>query len=219
MAIVDEESRGSFPDPALFGLTGFEQMRAFLTGHAPTPPLGYLLGLKPTEVGTGSCVFSMPASGWLLPPQGLLYAGILAPLVDAALGCAVQTTLPPATPYTTFELSISLLRPATTDSQTISTRAEVIFGGKTMALADAFVRDANGRSLAHASSRCFIFPSMEVPSAPPVVDPVEEPAFASPHPYEREPEGEVLPLEIWQSMSGLEIMKAHIAGTSVAARL
>ena len=47
----------------------------------------------------------MPVTDWLLFPQGVVSGATLGILVDAPLGCAVQTALPPATPFTTAEIS------------------------------------------------------------------------------------------------------------------
>ena len=71
-----------------------------------------LTGMELTEVGLGTSTFSMPASRWLLSPQGLISVGTLAILADAPLGCAVQSALPAMTAYATSELSLRLLRPA-----------------------------------------------------------------------------------------------------------
>ncbi len=57
----------------------------------------------------------MPASGWLAASNGLITGGTLAILADIAFGCSVETELPPGTPYTTAELSLSFLRPARPD--------------------------------------------------------------------------------------------------------
>lgn len=205
-----EEPRGEFPDPAKFmALSGIEQIRSFLTGHGPRPPLSYLTGMLPTEAGFGTSVFTMPATEWLLPPQGLFYGGLLAILADGPLGCAIQTTLPPGTPYTTADLSISMVRPAGAGGTLIS-RGRTVHVGRSLGLSEASVTDDRGRLIAHSSSRCYIFPSFEVPE-PGVLEEWREPTFDTPHPYERPVEGEVLETEIWEEMDGLQIMKSLIA--------
>jgi uncharacterized protein (TIGR00369 family) len=68
------------------------------------------------EVDNGRAVFQ----GISLPqdynPLGTVHGGWFATLLDAALGCAVQTTLPAGRSYTTAELSMNIVRPA---SQTL----------------------------------------------------------------------------------------------------
>ncbi|HEX2240817.1 MAG TPA: PaaI family thioesterase [Actinomycetota bacterium] len=209
--IWEEPPRGEFPDPAKFmALSGLEQMRSFLTGHGPRPPISYLTGMRPTDAGFGTSVFTMPATDWLLPPQGLLYAGPLAILADGPLGCAIQTTLPPATPYTTADLSLSMVRPARSIG-TLIARGRTIHVGNSLGLSEVFVEDDRGRLIAHGTSRCYIFPSFEAPNAAPL-DEWTEPEFDTPHPYERPVDGEVLAPEIWEEMDGLQLLKAQIAG-------
>ncbi|MFN2524767.1 MAG: PaaI family thioesterase [Actinomycetota bacterium] len=209
--IWQEPPRGEFPDPAKFmALPGLDQMRSFLTGHGPRPPISYLTGMRPTDAGFGTCVFTMPATEWLLPPQGLLYAGPLSIVADGPLGGAIQTTLPPATPYTTADLSLSMVRPAGPGG-TLIARGRSIHVGRSLGLSEVFVEDDRGRLIAHGSSRCYIFSPFEAPPAQPL-DPWTEPEFETPHPYERPVEGEILAREVWAEMDGLQILKSQIAG-------
>lgn len=208
--IWKEPPRGEFPDPAKFmALSGLDQLRSFLTGHGPRPPISYLTGMRPTDAGFGTSVFTMPATDWLLPPQGLLYPGPLAILADGPLGCAIQSTLPRATPYTTADLSLSMVRPAGSGG-TLIARGRTIHVGKSLGLSEAFVEDDRGRLIAHGSSRCYIFDPFEAPDAGPLEE-WAEPKFDSPHPYERPVEGEMLAAEVWEEMDGLQILKAQIA--------
>ena len=40
-----------------------------------------------------------------------MHGGYFCTLLDSALGCAVQSTLPKGTGYTTLELKVNLIRP------------------------------------------------------------------------------------------------------------
>ena len=211
--IVDEPVRGGYPDPRLFGLSGIEQMRAFFRGLGPRPPMHYLTGLRPTEVGLGSSTFVMPATEWLLVPNGVISGGTLAVLADGPLGVAVQTTLPPATGYATAQLAMNFLRPAFPGPGNIIARGRVTHGGRSLALSETTVEDAEGKVLAHGSSRCVIFPPLDVP--PPDLDAmpvIEEPAHDSLHPYERPVLGSPVPQETWDRLSGLEVLQAALDG-------
>src|SRR5207244_2269256 len=122
--------------------------RALINGLTPRPPLQYLTGLQLVEVGAGSAAFEMPLSPWLLSPQGAISIGPLSIPADAALGCAVQTVLGADTAFTTSELSLRLLAPAT-PGETAVARATVVHAGRTLALSEGTVTDAHGRLLAH----------------------------------------------------------------------
>lgn len=209
--IVDEPVRGGFFTRELFALPGIEQMRASIAGRTVAPPMHHLTGTRPTETGPGTSTFVMPSTGWLATQYGVITGGILAVLADGPLGCSIQSTLPPATPYTTSELSMSYLRPAFPDGRPLTCRGRVIHAGRSLALSDAVVTDGDGREVAHATSRCFIFPSADPPPVPAPLPPVERPAYDTPDPYLREPEGSVLGAEA-ESLSGLELWRRCAAG-------
>ena len=208
-----EPVRGGYPDPELLGLPGVEQLRAFLDESAPKPPIHHLVGMGPTEVGLGSATFSMPASPWLLSPQGLISVGTLAILADGPLGCAVQSALPAMTGYATSELSLRVLRPVRAGG-TLAARGTLVYGGRSIALSNAQIIDERGRLLADCSSMCFVRPLGGQPAASPATgSEAGRPAEASSSdPYERPPLGEVLEQDVWERMSGREVLDAQLAG-------
>lgn len=212
--IWQEPVRGGYPDPRAFGLSGLEQLQSFFRGLAARPPIHYLMGTTPTEFGPGSAIFTMPATGWLVAPPGLVHPGVLPILADGSLGCAVQTSLPPMTPYTTAEISMNYMRPVLPDGGTLTAKGRLIHSGRTLALSDVLIEDGRGRPVAHGTSRCLIFPPIgEPPDEPPMLDPVKEPEFETPDPYLRTPvAGGPVPQEAWDRMSGLEILRAHLEG-------
>ncbi len=209
--ILDEPVRGGFFRPELLGLSGIEQMQAALDGYAVPPPMHHLTGTLPTAVTPGTSQFTMPATGWLASHHGVISGGILAALADGPLGCSIQTVLPPGTVYTTSELSMSYLRPAFPDGGTITADGRVIHAGRSLALSDAVLTDGNGRELAHATSRCFIFPSVDPPLPRPELTPYERPVYDTPDPYLREPVGAILGSEV-DSLSGYEFWRRCVAG-------
>jgi uncharacterized protein (TIGR00369 family) len=155
----------------------------------------------------------MPATGWLTSPAGWIQLGTLAILADGPLGCAVQTALPPATPYTTAEMSMTAVRPAGPDSGRLLARARLIHAGRSLGLSEVRVEDEQQRLVAHGTSRCFIFPSLAPPpDQPPELGSIEEPVHETPDPYSRPVAGAPVPQEVWDRRSGLEVMRELIAG-------
>src|SRR5262249_40776219 len=103
--IWQEPVRGFYADPGQFlALSGLDFLRS--EGSNLPPPIGYLCGLQLSAVEPGSTTFTMPVTDWLLSPQGAVSGATLSFLVDAPLGCTVQTALPPATPYSTAEITL-----------------------------------------------------------------------------------------------------------------
>jgi uncharacterized protein (TIGR00369 family) len=172
------------------------------------------LGLDFREVGSGHATFTMPATRWLLNSAGAVSGGVLAILADAALGCALQTELGPATPYTTSELSMTMVRPVPPDGETISANGQPVHRGHSVGLTEAFLLDEHDdRLVAHCTSRLAIFPPLE-PAPEPPVDPevVDPPSDLGSDPYRRPVQGEVLDQEIWNTTSGLDVIQGQIRG-------
>ena len=211
--IWEEPPRGASAPFELFARSGLEQLRTMVRWELAPPPVHHLTGMKPTSAREGTVDFQMPATEWLASPSGFILGGVLAILADGPLGSAIQTTLPPGTPYTTSELSMSFLRPAIADGRTLTSRGQLVHAGRSLALSEATVADADGRDLAHCTSRCYIFPAIDVPSPPPPLPAWEPQEFDTPDPYLRPVEGEPLPASCWSEMSGLEIMRGLIDGS------
>jgi uncharacterized protein (TIGR00369 family) len=215
--IWEEPVRGFYTDPGQFvTLSGLDLLRNMLDGGL-APPIGYLFGLGLTAVEPGGVTFTMPVTDWLLFPQGVVSGATLGILVDAPLGCAVQTALPPATPFTTAEISLRFLRTVVPQSGTLTAKGRLIHAGKTTGVSLVEVTDEAGRLVAVTSTRCAILPRVQVPwevieqglKNPPRL---REPDWPSPHPYERPAAGEVLSQEIWDSADGLGVLQSLIAG-------
>ena len=212
-----EPVRGFYTDPGQFvTLSGLELLRTMMESGLG-PPIRYLFGLELTAVEPGSVTFTMPVTDWLLFPQGVVSGATLGILVDAPLGCTVQTALPPATPFTTAEISLRFLRTVGPRSGTMTARGRLIHAGKTTGVSLVEVTDEAGRLVAVTSTRCAILPRVQVPGEaaeqarknPPHI---REPDWPSPHPYERPVAGEVLSQEIWDSTDGLDVLQSLIAG-------
>ena len=106
-------------DPAdtraqLTGLDGYERLVAMQHGDAAAPPAVALLGMSLDEVERGRTVFSVVADELFENPMGTMHGGIVATLVDTAMGCAISSTLPADDGFTTLELSTNYVRPITT---------------------------------------------------------------------------------------------------------
>ncbi len=209
-----EPVRGGYPDPTLFGLSGVQQLQGFFKGWGPRPPISHLMGHTLTDVAHGLVTFTQPASPWLQVPPGHISLGVLAALADAPLGCAVQSGLPPFTGYTTAELSMNYVRPPAIDGSELRATGSLIHGGRSLALSDVVIEDSSGRLVAHGTSRCVVFePMVPPPPSPPQPEPIEVPEYGTPDPYERRPaDGFVVPQDMWDEHTGLEILQMLIAG-------
>jgi uncharacterized protein (TIGR00369 family) len=155
--------RGSAASTEIFGLTGLDQFRVYQQRRAEWPPISYWCGLIGTDAGPGSATFTMPVSPWLGAWSGAAWGGSIAMLADAALGCAVLTSLPSATPMTTSEIALSVVRPLPS-SGTLAARASLVHGRRRTSLSTVDVLDERGRLLAHGTSRCAVMPRIDLPA-------------------------------------------------------
>jgi uncharacterized protein (TIGR00369 family) len=126
------------------------------SGAAAPPPAAALIGMKMDKVERGRVVFSVVADEMHENPMGTMHGGIIATLVDSAMGCAVFSMLPAGTAYTTLELKTNYVRPIVQTTGVVRAEGRVVHLGGSVATTEATVRDAHGVLYAHATSTCLI---------------------------------------------------------------
>jgi uncharacterized protein (TIGR00369 family) len=207
-----EPVRGGVAYPALALLSGVEQMRAFLSGRAPAPPVARLTGRRLIDASVGSATYALPATGWMAGPKGSVHPGVLAMLADGALIGAVVSALPARVLCTTAELSMTFLGSPPTAEGEITARGRVLHMDAEMALAEVHVRDRRNRLVAHGTSRCSVFPPIDRSAelSPPVESAVAEPERGGPDPHLRTPPvADSGPLA---GRDGLDMLRAQLRG-------
>ncbi len=141
---------------ALPVMPGLELLRDIGSGALPHPPFMVTMGMSPVEVTRGRVVFSLEPAEWHLNPLGTVHGGVLATLLDTCAACALHSTLPAGTGYTTVDITVKYLRPVTVATGTIRGEGVVINAGRRTALTEAQAFDSAGRLLAHATSTCLL---------------------------------------------------------------
>jgi uncharacterized protein (TIGR00369 family) len=139
-------------------LDGLAGMRAMIAGELPPPPIATLLGFELVEAQEGRVVFAAEPGDQHYNPIGSVHGGLAATLIDSATGCAVHTTLPAGTGYTTTDLQVRFVRAITRDTGRIECVGEVVHRGRKLATAEARLT-AGDRLLAHGSASLLILPS------------------------------------------------------------
>jgi uncharacterized protein (TIGR00369 family) len=137
-------------------ISGIAFLKALQSGEFPPPPFAVLIGMWITEVSEGRVVFAAEPSESHYNPLGTVHGGVIATLLDSALGCAVQSMLPAGTSYTTLELKVNYLRPITTKTGTVYAEGKIIHLGGRIATAEARLTDADGKLYAHSTTTCII---------------------------------------------------------------
>jgi uncharacterized protein (TIGR00369 family) len=172
-------------------------------------PIHHLVGVRLTQVGSGTAVVTMPASPWMQTFDGTLEFRILA---EACLTFAVLTGAPAGAAVRPAAMTINNLRPCTVESETLVARGRVLNSGRTFTLAEVFIEDASGRGVAHGVGTYIV--SLIDPAPPPwtgssVVP--EAPAYTTPDPYRR-PLDPSFALRSIEDLSGLEVLEGFIQG-------
>jgi len=149
---------GTVPLERLANDGGLKVLEDILAGVLPAPPIAPVLHFVMSEVEEARVVFK----GWPgtdhLNPLGTVHGGWTATIMDSALACAVMTTLQPGEGYTTAEFKINLTRPIMPGMGEVTCEGKLVHRGRTLATSEAFLRDANGKLLAHGTETCAIFP-------------------------------------------------------------
>jgi uncharacterized protein (TIGR00369 family) len=105
------------------------------------------IGVKSEGSADGSAELQLDAQDNHLNPAGTVHGGVLATLVDTAMGLAVRSSTDEGEIPATSQLTITYLRPAR--AGLLSVRAEVRKQGEHLLVCDADV-EQDGRPIAHA---------------------------------------------------------------------
>ena len=126
--------------------------------HAIVEDLRRRIAASPFHAGFGISVEHASAGdvrlGWEARPdhrnlQGLVHGGILATLVDIAMGLAVRSVVGPTRRHVTIDLDVHYLRPARPGR--LEAIGTVVRVGTQVGFAEGSVTDATGRLLVRAS--------------------------------------------------------------------
>ncbi|MCB5164190.1 PaaI family thioesterase [Streptomyces bambusae] len=141
-------------------LDGLAFLRAIIDGRIPQPPMSKTLGFRLVSAEPGTAVFEGETGEYLYNPMGTVHGGYFATLLDSALGCAVLTRLPAGVGYTTAQLNLNLLRPATAATGKLRATGTALHIGRTLATSEArLVGIEDGKLYAHATTTCAVYPA------------------------------------------------------------
>src|SRR2546421_12444135 len=137
-------------------ISGIEYLKALQSGELPPPPIAVLMGMWITEVSEGRVVFAAEPAEYHYNPHGTVHGGVMATLLDTALGFAVHSLLPAGTSFATLELKVNYLRPVTAQTGSMHCEGEIIHLGGRVATAEARLTDGTGKLYAHGTTTCII---------------------------------------------------------------
>lgn len=140
----------------LKSMSGLEFLTALRDGRLPSPPISRGLAFRLVEVEHGRAVFEGLPTADHYNPIGTVHGGYAATLLDSCMACAVQSTLPTGTGYTTLEFKVSLVRAITAGTGPVKAEGRILTTGRRIGTAEGRLVDSAGKLLAHGTTTCLI---------------------------------------------------------------
>jgi uncharacterized protein (TIGR00369 family) len=121
-------------------MPGIDYLQAMIDGEIPPPPIVSLMNMDLVSVGPGTATFTCHPDESHYNPIGSVHGGFVCTVLDSAAGCAVQTTLPAGTGYTSLEIKVSYLRGVSATTGPLTVVGTVTKPGSRVAFAEAVAR-------------------------------------------------------------------------------
>jgi uncharacterized protein (TIGR00369 family) len=131
-----------------------DDLERLARGEAPPPPIAVLVGFTAVRFEMGVAVMEMTAGPQHGNPMGTLHGGVICDLADAALGCAMATTLEDDESFTTLDLSAKFFKPIW--NARLRATARVVKRTRTLGLVECDVEDDKGSLVARLYSTCMV---------------------------------------------------------------
>ncbi len=151
------QSIDELPDlSTTLSMSGLEFMTAMFEGRLPAPPIAELLNYVVYRVTEGEVAFRGTPQFEHTNPLGTIHGGWYGTLLDSAMACAVMTTVPQGSVYTTLEYKVNVTRPIPLGTE-IEARGVVQHAGRTTGVSWGEIRGVeNGKLYATGSTTCII---------------------------------------------------------------
>lgn len=140
----------------LLSMSGLDFMQAILDGRLPMPAIAGTLDYRLHAVEAGRVAFRGAPGFASTNPMGSVHGGWYGTLLDSAMACAVMTTVPRGSWYTTLEYKVNITRPIPLGTE-IEAEGLVQHSGRSTGVAQGAIRGlADGRVYATGSTTCLI---------------------------------------------------------------
>jgi uncharacterized protein (TIGR00369 family) len=137
-------------------MPGLAFLRAMMEGRLPAPPFSRATGIRLSAAEHGRVMFEGEPSEDFFNPIGTIHGGWTATILDSAMGCAVHAILKAGQSYTTIEMKLNYVRPVMPAHGRVTCEGRIVHAGSRIATSEGFLRDAEGRLLAHGTETCMI---------------------------------------------------------------
>ncbi len=129
-----------------------------------TAPFTRWMGIELRSLGDGTSELHMKIEPHHRNPGGIAHGGIIATMLDAAIGVALRTRLGMTSQHVTVNLSIDYLRAAA--GEKLIARGHATKDGNRITFGEATLHDEAGRDLAHARATFLVLPERPLTDGP-----------------------------------------------------
>ncbi len=145
------------PDRAtILSLSGLEFMQAMQRGEISRPPISALMNYTLDTVAPGQVTFRGTPEFNHTNPMGGVHGGWYGTLLDSCMACAVMTTVPKGSVYTTLEYKVNLTRRIPPGTEILAI-GRIDHAGRTTGVSHGEIRGArDGKLYATGSTTCLI---------------------------------------------------------------
>ncbi|MFA5891493.1 MAG: PaaI family thioesterase [Actinomycetota bacterium] len=114
------------------------------------------MGLELVSLGEGTSEVRLTLEPHHLNPGGIAHGGVIASLLDVAIGLAHRTQLDHSSAHVTIQLQINYLRAVT--AGTITAHGTSVHAGSRTGYGEATLTDESGKPLARATGTFLVLP-------------------------------------------------------------
>ncbi|MBF6324843.1 PaaI family thioesterase [Nocardia cyriacigeorgica] len=137
---------------SLIQLSRDELVQRLRGGELPLPPLAKLLNIGVEDAAPGRMVLTIEPDERHVNFLGVVGGGVVGTVLDVAMWGAVQLSVDDKSMITTVNMNTSLLRGVSHNQGRLRAVAEAVHAGRTTAVAEARLLDANDKIYATASA-------------------------------------------------------------------
>ena len=145
-----------------------EFVRARSAERSPSGLIAFL-GMEADVVEPGRVVFMFEASERLANPFGTVHGGILATVLDSAMGMAALTSMPDEASAPTVALEVKYVRAVATDAGLLRAEGVVVHAGSRVVTTEGRIVGDDQRLYATATAICLV-DRAHLRSEPPSLD-------------------------------------------------
>jgi len=140
----------------MLAISGLEFMQGVRDGTISHPPISAVLNYRIDIVEPGRVVFRGAPEFAHSNPIGSVHGGWYGTLLDSCMACAVMTTVPKGSVYTTLEYKVNITRPLPIGTE-IRAEGLVSHAGRSTGVANGEIRGvADNKLYATGSTTCLI---------------------------------------------------------------